>query len=144
MPGQPPHPARRLKRPVGRVPKRPAEELLEPRCEVVVPVNGEPVLAQSRVFARQLGALGVIGCDAEAADAAEGVARELLEPIECPLAQSPESVCGVSSEAPSRLVIRTGPAAQGEAPIAAARAARDHSGFMDSHPHSTGCERERT
>ena len=123
--GQPPHPARRLERAIGRMEHRPVEAAAQGLRQVAAPLDGEAVLAQRLVFGLELQPLPRVGGEAEAAGPPKGVAGQLLEPVEGALGQLPEPPRAlVAQQPPGDIVGRRG-AAEGEAPVAPAGATCD-------------------
>ena len=141
--GEPPHPARRLERAVGRVVDGAAVEPVERRREVVDPLDGEPVGEQRVVLGAKLVALGVVGSEPQAADAPERVAGERLHPVERPLGELHQAPRTLRRRAASRDVVRRGCAAQCEAAVAPARAARDLARLVQAHADAALGERQR-
>ena len=98
--GEAPDPAGRLKRPIGRMEDRAVEPPGQRLRELVVPLDGEAVLAQRLVLGLELGALGCVRGQAEAAGAPESVAGQLLEPVEVALGQHPEGARPLRAQLP--------------------------------------------
>jgi len=83
-------------------------QAVERRSELVDPVDREAVLAQRVVLGAQLVALGCVGGEPEAADSAEGIARELLHPVERALGQRHQPARRLGSEVNAGSVVRGG------------------------------------
>ena len=137
-----PHPAGRLKRPVGRVGDRAAEERREPPRKLLEPLRVEAVLAQGFVLGADRVELLVVG-QPEAPDAPERIARERLHPVEGALGEAPERPRAVRAESFPGLRVRHRPSAQREAAVPPARAGSDLPGLMHAHPQAALRQRER-
>ena len=99
----------------------------------VDPLDGEAVGLKGRVLRLELVPLGWVGCQAEAADAAERVTCERLEPVERALGELPEQACALGAELGAGAVVRPGCAAEREASVPAARAAGDFTRLVQAH-----------
>ena len=140
---QPAHPAGRLKRPIRRMEDRAVEPAPERLRQLVAPLDLEAVLTESLVLGLELGPLGRIGRQPEASGAPEGVARQLLEPVEIALGPAPEPLGLLGSEVAPRLVVGRRAAAEREAAVAPARAAGDLARLVEANAPPRLREHER-
>ena len=136
VPGQAPHPTRRLERPVGRVVDRTEVETVERRSELVDPLDGEPVLAQRVVLSPQ-GASRSVSSKASR----RLPTRRNASPASSSRRSSDRSVSSMTSLARSvaqeatRLVVGRRRTAQRETAVAAAGSARDLTRLVQAHAH---------
>ena len=144
--GQPAHPAGRLKRSIGWMEDRAVEPAAKRVRQLVAPLGREAVLAEGLVLGLELGPLGGIGGQPQASGAPEGVARQLLEPVEIALRPAPETLRTLGAEVAPCLVVGGRAAAQREAAVAPARAAGDLARLVedDALPRLCKCERAGT
>ena len=101
--------------------------------QLVPPLDVEALLAQGLVLGLELGALGRVRREAQAAGPAEGVASQVLEPVEVALGQAPQRMRLFRSEPAASVVVRGGSAPQREAAVSSAGTARDLARFQHAH-----------
>jgi hypothetical protein len=112
-----------------------------PAQRLVDPFRGEPVGPQRLVLDGELVALLPVNGEPEAARSTAGVTGERGQLAERLLRQPPVACRLLASDRLDRDVVRRGAAAEGEAAVAAARAAGDLAGVVQ--PNLRACLRER-
>src|SRR6266516_6335209 len=112
--------------------------------QLVAPLGGESVLAQRFVLQADLLSFLVVGRKAKAPGAPERLSGDCLEPVKSRLGASPELLRRFGTVRLTCDVVARGPAAQGEAAVAAARALGDATRIVHAHPQAAPCESERT
>jgi hypothetical protein len=128
--GKPAHQTGGLERGVGRVEDRRPEAALE---GLVHPLGREAARPQVFVLGGERVAFLVVGGEAEAAGPTERVARQLREAVERQLGLPPQPDGRVAADRLGGDVERSGAAAEREAPVPAARPARDRAGLVQAH-----------
>jgi hypothetical protein len=111
--------------PVARVQDRPSIETRERLGKRVDPFAREPVVAERLQLARERLGLELVGGQAKAADALQGVPGKGLDAVDRALAERPELPCTLHAELEPGRVVRGGAAAKHEAAASAARALSD-------------------
>ena len=106
---------------------KPAEE------RPVDQVGRETVLAQRSVLVLELGALGLVDRDSQAAVSAQGVAGELLEVIQGALGELPVLLGALRPELATGSVVEHRPSPEREPAAAAAGSRRDLSSLVQAH-----------
>jgi hypothetical protein len=105
--------------------------------EVATPFNREAVFAQRLVLGHELRSLVGVDGQSEAACPTEGVAGQLLEPVEIVLGQHPEGAGPLGAELSAREVVRWRTATQGEAAVPPASPAGELPRL--EQPHALAC-----
>src|SRR5207245_3027069 len=109
---------------------------VERRCELVDPLDSEPVFAQRVVLSAERFALGLVEGEPQAADASKRIACQLLHAVERPLGELHHEPGTLGAEQPPRLVVRRRRSAQREPAVPTAGAAGDLTRFMETHSHT--------
>ena len=122
---------------------RAAEMLTQARRQLVAPLGREAVLLQRFVLRADLGALLVVGSEAQAPGPAEGIPREGLESVELILGALPQPACRPRSVRLPCDVVACGGAAERKAAVAPARTFGDSARVTHTDTQSCLGERER-
>ena len=85
--------------------------------------------------------LGVVDCEAVTTDPTEGVACELLHPVERALGERHQPMRLLEPEVCARPIVRRGRASEREAAVPPACAGGDLAGLVEPHPDSARCKR---
>ncbi len=137
------HPTRRLQGTVAGMEQRGRKATRERPVEVVSPSDRQSVAGHRVVFRPELVTLLLVGGDAQAADAAEGVTGQPLHPVDRLFRESPEPLRRDRTDHLARHVIRRTATTQREAAVAAARPLCDPAGVDQPNAEPGLGERER-